>query len=216
MGAVSAVPRWLQGAWRREGLARGDEPLVEQSDVLWLQTSTYFADLRIPGDPVARELDELDEAQAFSGVGSFVPPRFTWTHDIDTRRRPRSPDTAVLDGQSALLLERGEGYVERWRREAESASVGVLEWYRGITKLRRWPAPAARIVVVGHLAVGVWRSPSRAAAAFERTPAGWSMTATLGKIAQKPERLRELLRGLDEEEDLAAGWIRRDDRQGGT
>ncbi len=128
MTGPTEVPRWLQGAWRREGLSRKDGPMLERSDVLWLQTATYFADVRIPNLPVVGELDGLDEGQAFSGVSSFVGPRFTWAHDIDTRQQHLlSSDTALLERQSTFLLERGEDYVERWRREAEPDRVAVLE-----------------------------------------------------------------------------------------
>ncbi|HTZ08174.1 MAG TPA: hypothetical protein VMB72_03825 [Acidimicrobiales bacterium] len=202
------IPRWLQGGWRREGRARGGEPMVEHSDVLWLQTSSYFADLRVPSVPAGAQLDELDVARAFSGVGSFDPPRFTWTHDIDTVPWG-GPDVAELDGQSAVLLERGPGYVERWRREEPAADGAVLEWYRR-SRLRRRGAPSARLVVVGHLAVGVWHRPVPAAAAFVQRARGWSTTAVLGEVPQRLELLHAMLGGLDRHEDLPAGWIRRD------
>jgi hypothetical protein len=184
--------------------------------VLWLQTATYFADVRIPDLPVVGELDALDEAQAFSGVGSFVEPRFTWTHDIDTRAsRPLSPDTALLEGQSTYLLERGEDYVERWRREAEPDRVAVLEWHGETAARRHGPAPLARIVVVGRLAIGVWRHPSPAATSLVRAPGGWSTTATLGRLAQAPDVVEVMLDAMDRGDDLTKGWVRSDDRRVG-
>jgi hypothetical protein len=210
MTGLTEVPRWLQGAWRREGLARKGGPMVERSDVLWLQTATYFADVRVPNLPVVGELDGLDERQAFSGVGSFVGPRFTWAHDIDTRQQHLlSSDTALFEEQSSFLLERGEDYVERWRREAEPDRVAVLEWRGEASGPTEGPAPLARIVVVGRLAVGVWRHPSLAATSLVRASAGWSTTATFGRLGPERELVEVMLDRMDRGHDLVGGWIRK-------
>ena len=210
MADLTQVPRWVQGAWRREGSARGQASLVERCDVLWLQTPTYFADLRVPNQPVEDVLDELDEAQAFSGVGVFRSHVFTWIHDIDTRRRPDDrPDVATLEADSTLLFERGEGYLERWRREEVRTDFAVADWNVSPSPERRASAPSGRIVVVGHLAIGVWSKPSAAAAGFVRMRAGWSTTATIGRVPQKEKVLTGLLGALDRDEALAAGWTRR-------
>lgn len=207
MTGLAEVPRWLQGAWRREGLARGDGPMVERSDVLWLQTATYFADVRVPNLPVVGELDGLDERQAFSGVGSFVDPRFTWAHDIDTRQQHLLPsDTALLEEEPTFLVERGQDYVERWRREAEPDGVAVLEWHGEASGPTEGPVPLARIVVVDRFAVGVWRHPSLAATSLVRASAGWSTTVLLGWLGQEPELVEVLLDRLDRGYDLAGGW----------
>jgi hypothetical protein len=210
MTGPTEVPRWLQGAWRREGLARRDGPMEERSDVLWLQTASYFADVRVPNLPVVGELDGLDERQAFSGVGSFVDPRFTWDHDIDTRQRQLlSSDTALLERRSTFLLERGEDYVERWRREAEPDRVAVLEWSGEACAPTEGPAPLARIVVVGRLAVGVWRHPSPAATSLVRASTGWSTTATFGRLGPERELVEVMLDRMDRGHDLVRGWIRK-------
>jgi hypothetical protein len=183
--------------------------MLERSDVLWLQTATYFADVRIPNLPIVGELDGLDEGQAFSGVGSFVEPRFTWAHDIDTRQQHLlSSDTALLEGRSTLLLERGEDYVERWRREAEPDSVAVLEWRGEACGPAEGPAPLARIVVVGRLAVGVWRHPSPAATSLVRASTGWSTTATLG-LGQEPGLVEVMLDRMERGYGPPGGWVRK-------
>jgi hypothetical protein len=150
----------------------------------------------------------LDERQAFSGVGSFVDPRFTWDHDIDTRQQQLlSSDTALLERRSTFLLERGEDYVERWRREAEPDRVAVLEWSGEACAPTEGPAPLARIVVVGRLAVGVWRHPSPAATSLVRASTGWSTTATFGRLGPDRELVEVMLDRMDRGHDLVGGWI---------
>lgn len=203
------VPRWLQGAWRREGLARGSSPFVERSDVLWLQSCSYFADLRIPHPSPAQELDVLDMAQAFSGVGTYEPPRFTWFHEIDTREVPAGqPDVADLEEQAALLIERGADYVERWRREDDACEVAVYELTQTPGKAPH-AAPLARIVMVGHLAVGVWRTPGSGSVSFKKAAGGWIITATLGNLDHEQGMLEEVLAGLNAGRMNLAGWVRK-------
>ncbi len=68
------------------------------------------------------------------------------------------------------------------------------------------PAPLARIVVVGRLAVGVWRYPSLGATSLVRASTGWSTTTTLGRLGQEPGLVEVMLDRMDQGYGLAEGW----------
>jgi len=177
MAEQEPVPAWLEGGWRRAGLALGGGMFVEHSNVLWLQAGAYFADLRIPYEPVEPGASNLDVAQAFSGKVRFDRPRVTWRHDLDTMPRPPGhEDSAVIEDHGAILVERGEGYVERWQRERASGPIAVVQ--------RICPnsgSPRARVVVVAHLAVAVWLDPVPGGSALAHRRGAWSTVATVGK-----------------------------------
>jgi hypothetical protein len=176
MAERSLPPAWLEGAWRREGLALDGGPLVERSQVLWLQVGWFFADLRVPhtsGDPEARD---LDAAQAFSGVIDYQAPQLTWHHDLDTTERSAGhADTATVELHDGVLRERGDGYLEEWRREEGPVGAAVIQRDAAGTG-----AVGARIVRVGDRALAVWADPAPAGAAMERRSGGWSVNASVG------------------------------------
>ena len=194
----------LDGAWRRAGRAVDGGPFVEQSNVLWLQTGTYFADLRVPDGPVEPAMSYLDDAQAFSGHSRYDPPRVTWLHDLDTMARPPGyEDTALVEDHGALLVERGEGYVERWQRQR------ISDW--SIVLQRNDPgsgAPVARTVVVAHLALAVWAGPVAGGVSLVHRRGKWTEVASVGGGgAGAARRILAALEALVEgETKTAAGW----------
>jgi hypothetical protein len=205
MAEGALPPAWLEGVWSREGLATDGGPLVERSDVLWLQVGWFFADLRAPrleGDP---EAGDLDVAQAFSGRIDYQSPRVTWFHDLDTTARPPGhADTATVACRDGVLLERGDGYLERWRRKVGRMPAMVIQ--------RENPgagAPSARIVRVGDHALAVWDDPAPAGAAIERRADRWSVNTTVG-VEPTPAVTSMMEMVLREAEDrtgwLADGW----------
>jgi hypothetical protein len=186
-------------------LATDGGPLVERSDVLWLQVGWYFADLRVPrlaGDP---EAGHLDVAQAFSGRIDYQSPRVTWFHDLDTTARPAGhADTATIACRDGVLLERGDGYLERWRRKVGAMRAMVIQ--------REAPGtggPSARIVQVGDHALAVWDDPAPAGAAMGRRDDHWSVNTTVG-VAPAPAVTSTMARVLRVAEDpsgcLLDGW----------
>jgi hypothetical protein len=186
-------------------LATDGGPLVERSDVLWLQVGWFFADLRaprLPGDP---EAGDLDVAQAFSGRIDYQSPRVTWFHDLDTTARPAGhADTATVACRDGVLLERGDGYLERWRRKVGGMRAMVIQRENPGTG-----APSARIVRVGDHAVAVWDDPAPAGAAMECRAGGWSVSTTVG-VAPTPAVISTLETVLRVAEDRTAclpdGW----------
>ena len=75
------------GAWRRTDLHIGGR-LRDDADVLWLQTSEWYADLRIPHD------DHGGPIEAFAGPARWVEPllHLAAPHRLG---RARSPTTSV-------------------------------------------------------------------------------------------------------------------------
>jgi hypothetical protein len=203
MAEPSPPPAFLEGAWRREGLALDGGPLVERSDVLWFQVGWYFADLRVPHTPGDPGASRLDRAQAFSGTIDFDAPRLTWRHDLDTTERPADhADTAEVDVRDGVLLERGEGYLEQWRREEGPGRAMVIQ--------RDGAGPGgvgARIVQVGDRALAVWANPTPAGAALARRPGRWSVIATVGiELPADPGPEAVLQLAEDPSGRLPDGW----------
>ena len=123
-----SVPPELVGAWRRVGLTLDDTRLVDCSDVLWLQTPTWFADIRLRLLPEGRIPTEgvpawLYAQAAFAGTAHWSSPMMTWEHVLDYNRSvaPGSNNLARSDG---VLVERGITTV------AGSETPFTEEWLR--------------------------------------------------------------------------------------
>ena len=201
----------LSGVWRREGRSIGGSRLTEPSLVVWVQVAEWFADVRLPRvvrhPALARDLGELDRAQAFSGRLACEGDRARFVHDLDTLARS-SPDEATIAWHGELLHESGDGYVERWRRvvAASSAlpdgSVAVVE-RRSAVGRGGAPQVVSRVVQVGDVAAAVWSSPTpggmllqRASTRPRRPVSGrWRNVATAGD-PRGSSGIDEVLAGL--------------------
>ena len=116
------IPERFRGAWRRVSIAvDGGEP-VEPSRVVWVQTASAYADIRVP----RIGFGDLQPAMSFAGTTRWVDPHLHWRHDLDLDQR-RSPDDGGDVGRvswcGADLVETGTfgddapvPYVEVWRR----------------------------------------------------------------------------------------------------
>ena len=114
VGAEGPLPAEFAGAWQRTDLRIGGE-LRDDADVLWLQTTEWYADLRIPHD------DHGGAIEAFAGPARWVEPYFTWLHQIDwVGSFP--DDVGHLTWDGSALIETGwfecdpkdKPYEERW------------------------------------------------------------------------------------------------------
>jgi hypothetical protein len=108
----------------------------ETTQVLWLQTRTWYADLRVPADRpgprtpagfgayAAAELLELAKIQGFAGELSAGEGICLWRRDFDRQPPGPVPDEAryAFDGPD-VMIEDGvhADYQEIWRREPASA-----------------------------------------------------------------------------------------------
>jgi hypothetical protein len=114
------IPPEFVGAWRRVSIAVGDGAPNESEDVIWLQASSGFADLRMPrgagGQPVA-----------FAGYTTWDKPALTWHHELDSGWN--GTDTGVVTWRGDDLVETGSTmvdgevttYEEVWHREPTGA-----------------------------------------------------------------------------------------------
>lgn len=129
----SPVPPEYTGLWRREVItAPGFRDGTTQ--VLWLQTATWYVDLRVPADrPDARgtgladysdeDLSALAKIEGFAGELTAADGICLWRRDYDRQPPGPMPDEArcALDGD--VMVEDGlhADYQEVWRRVPASA-----------------------------------------------------------------------------------------------
>lgn len=130
-----SVPPELVGAWRRAALMVEGERQPDPCQVMWLQTPSWYADIRLPlpggarSQPGAVALPPmLSEPWSFGGVADWADPVMTWGHHFDLREE-KGLDSNRLELLGDLLVEQGtttdsEGrpvrFSERWERVSPS------------------------------------------------------------------------------------------------
>jgi|SRR6185436_19775506 len=124
---TNELPAWLSGTWKREWI-RVDGVTTSTLIVRYLQTPSWFGDVRIPTDrpPIAaRSLAEASDAElaglakqrGFFGYTTVAGDVATWHHEIDYQPSDGSPDTGRIErlGTSSMLEHGLDGsYLERW------------------------------------------------------------------------------------------------------
>ncbi len=123
------IPAWLRGVWTREWLQEG-KVRSNTLDVHYLQTPSYFADMRIPKElghmPEAKSFADLTESQlrllagqeGFTGLTTISGAVATWNHDIQFQPSQGTPDRARLRRIAPdRMHEHGldGSYVEAWK-----------------------------------------------------------------------------------------------------
>jgi hypothetical protein len=123
------VPSWLQGAWTRDWIQRG-EAKTNTVDVHYLQTSTLFADMRVPKDrtrmPNAKSFADLTDQQlrllarqnGFAGLTAMTGDIATWSHDIQYQPSDGSQDQGRIQRVDPThMREHGldGSYIESWK-----------------------------------------------------------------------------------------------------
>jgi hypothetical protein len=131
-GSIAQVPDWLWGEWSRAWIQRG-EVKSNTLDIHYLQTPTYFADMRIPRDlPAisnAKSFADLSDEQllmltrqnGFTGHTTAEGGVATWHHEIDFQPSDGTPDAGRLERMPPThMLEYAldGSYIESWRSEA--------------------------------------------------------------------------------------------------
>jgi len=124
----------LAGLWRREVITTPSGERDETTRVLWLQSRSWYADIRIKADrphrPEARgfgdyteaELVALAETQGFAGELAAANGVCLWRRDLDFQPPAATPDEATYALDGDVMIEDGlhSDYQEIWRREADS------------------------------------------------------------------------------------------------
>lgn len=127
------VPYEVRGLWRREVItAPGFRD--ETTQVVWLQTQSWYADLRVAADrPFRPGADSFaayddDELKAMAGVQGFAGQLTVadgvcfWRRDLDFQPPSSSPDEGRYSLSGEVLVEDGihADYQEIWRRAPQS------------------------------------------------------------------------------------------------
>lgn len=144
------VPDWLIGVWQRRSIEE-DGVRDTTTQVIWIQTSHCFGDIRIPADRLAvgsdnrSNLDDaerlaklcdraaisLSQQEGFAGVTQFDTGRCEWHRALDYY-----PPTDQLDGgtlhwkngvEGDILVETGldNTYVEEWQQIANGPTAAM-------------------------------------------------------------------------------------------
>jgi len=126
----SDVPAELRGAWRRRSIRVGDGDPEERYDVIWIQGSSGFVDLRLPRDATGGLAVRI-----FAGTADWDGARLTWTHEIDIDPARRAvPDVGAVELAGDVLVERGgtgdDSYVEEYLRLTGSKDEVVVRTAR--------------------------------------------------------------------------------------
>jgi hypothetical protein len=131
----SPLPTWLWGEWSRDWIRRGKWK-SSTLDVHYLQTPTYFADIRIPrarsgfsavksfGDLTDQQLRLLAGQRGFTGQTTWAGTVATWSHEIEFEPSDGTPDTGRLErGPPDRMHEIGldGSYTESWRRLSDGS-----------------------------------------------------------------------------------------------
>ena len=142
------VPSELTGLWRREVITTPAGYRDETTRVLWLQTRSWYADLRVKADRPRREgatgfsdytdaeLVQMAAVQGFAGELTATGNVCLWRRDLDYQPPNGSVDEATFAVKDGVMIEDGihSDYQEIWRRQAPSATP--LAAYRLVGETR--------------------------------------------------------------------------------
>jgi len=124
---TTQLPAWLPGTWKREWI-RHEGVTTNTLIVRYLQTPSWFGDVRIPTDRpqiTARSLAELTDPElaslakqrGFFGYTTASGDVSTWHHEIDYQPSDGSPDTSRIERHGTTgMLENGidGSFTELW------------------------------------------------------------------------------------------------------
>lgn len=137
MPTDAAIPLERRGLWRRLALERADGSGDITTTVLWLQTATLYADIRLPAARPAfgraASLATLSDDQArwlamqegFAGRLHLDGDDAHWERRIDFRPLAGPPDEGRLVASRRMMVETGrhEAYVEHWWNDDPPAAT---------------------------------------------------------------------------------------------
>jgi hypothetical protein len=125
----TAVPAWLRGVWTRDWIQKG-KVKSNTVNVHYLQTPTYFSDIRIPKDrprfAAAASFTDLSDGDlrllakqsGFIGSTTMEGAVATWHHDMQYQPPDGTEDTGRLQRiAKGRMQEHGldGSYTEAWR-----------------------------------------------------------------------------------------------------
>lgn len=144
-------PEW-RGLWRRLALERADGTADTDSLVLWLQTDSWFVDLRIPADRHCKAHFVTDHArqEGFAGRLHHAGNTARWERTVDFRPLGQ-PDEGTLRRDRRMMTEYGlhDPYVEHWWLEADGETETLVATDKAVA-----------VRVADHLMIAVERRPA--------------------------------------------------------
>lgn len=167
-GPGAQLPRWLWGEWTRDWIQRG-KARSSTVDVHYLQTPTYFADIRIPkersGLSGAKSFADLTDSQlrllasqnGLAGLTTLAGTVATWSDEIAFQPFDGTPDTSRLERRSPIVMHEvglDGSFTESWRRVSGGSGKFFVVRVEHSGRLMRY------LVVVGNRFVYV-RNRSR-------------------------------------------------------
>jgi hypothetical protein len=132
-GAAAPPPTWLLGEWIRDWIQRG-KVRTNTLDVHYLQTPSYFADVRIPkdrfrgvsatsfADLTDQQLKTLAGQSGFTGLTTMAGTVATWHHEIEFQPSDGTADEGRLERiPPNRMQEHGldGSYVESWKSPSD-------------------------------------------------------------------------------------------------
>ena len=128
------VPPELTGVWRREVITTPQGLHDATTQVMWVQTRSWYADIRVPatrpirpgaagfGDFTPEELVSLASVESFAGQLTTTPDLCAWRRDLDFQPPAPTPDEGTWKIDDPVMIERGvhADYEEVWVREPGS------------------------------------------------------------------------------------------------
>lgn len=128
------VPERFVGVWLRGSISINGGPAGEHEDVVWLQTPSTFADLRVPHRP------DGSPVEAFSGTTHWNGTSLHWDHELDWHGAFADTDEGHITWDGDEMLERGSmtvrdavgyrstvTYEERWTKARSDGPVVALD-----------------------------------------------------------------------------------------
>lgn len=132
---MTTVPEAFRGVWRRERIT-APGLLDTTTRVFWVQSSSWYGDIRVPADSPRRtgdvqayadgELVALARSEGFAGQLTVTPERCVWRRDLDYQPPAPTPDEGAWRfADRDTLVEDGvhSDYQEIWVREPQSSGL---------------------------------------------------------------------------------------------
>jgi hypothetical protein len=109
-----AVPEWIRGVWQRTAIRAEDAAADRTSTVIWIQTPTLYADIRVPAPG---ETSALAGEAGFAGWLDVDGQVCRWRRPIDLHPGPEGADQGAMFRDGELLVEVGllANYHEEYR-----------------------------------------------------------------------------------------------------
>lgn len=158
------VPPQYRGVWRRT-LLQATDCVDTTTTVLWLQTSCWHADIRIPANRPdflrvrslaecnAAQLAWLAQQQGFAGIthvdSAATPEICTWHRVIDFQPAALTPDAGFMQFEPECLVETGvhAAYLEHWSQL--SGSTDGFAVFRQLNQSEQAAQPMTLLLIAG-------------------------------------------------------------------